>query len=130
MDKTLTIGRVYAIGHKRKGDFRAVLIDIVPGDAADPELLTVKIDTRPGSGQERLARTARAAVTVTNLRPSLIVRIEEMTGEGESWLLSQRVTEEAQRRQRVAVEAQLIHKGRSRLDKIAAFIGRLGGKHG
>lgn len=124
--KSLVIGKVYAIGHKRKGDFRGQLIDIVEGDAQDPQFLTFKIDTRPGSGQERLARSKHAAITVTNVRPSLVVRIEEMPDD--EWLLSQRVAEERQRRKAVAREAQQIATGQRRIEKIFAMIGRLGGK--
>lgn len=126
--KNLVIGRVYAVGHRRKGDFRGQLIDIVPGDAADSQLLTFKIDTRPGSGQERLAHAKNAHITVTNLRPSLIVRIEEMPDD--DWLLSQRVAEERQRQARATKEVQQVEAGQKRLAKIFAMIGRLGGKHG
>lgn len=126
--KELVIGRVYAIGHKRKGDFRAQLIDVVPGDMADPQLLTIKIDTRRGSGQERLARSVHAAITVTNVRPSLIVRMEEMPDD--EWLLSQRVVEERQREANRAKEQLHVAAGQRRIEKIMALIGRIGGKNG
>ena len=122
MDKELTIGMVYAIGHKRKGDFRAQLVDIVPGDAADPSLLTFKIDTRMGSGQERLARAANARITVTNLRPSLIMRIEEMP-EGNDWLCTQHIIEEEQRQRRLEKKPD---KKTGRVEKIKGLIGRIG----
>jgi len=121
MTKNLVIGKVYAIGHKRKGDFRAQLIDIVPGDAQDPQLLTFKIDTRPGSGQERLARSKGASITVTNVRPSLVVRIDEMPGNDE-WLLSQRVAEERRKRADAEKEAQQVEVGQKRFSKIMAMI--------
>lgn len=126
--KQLTIGKVYAIGHKRKGDFRAQLIDIVPGDTQDLQLLTMKIDTRPGSGQERLSHAKNARVTVTNIRPSLVVRIEEMPDD--EWLLSQRVSEERQKKANQAKEQQQIATGQKRIERIFALIGRIGGKHG
>lgn len=92
--KDLTIGKVYAVHHKRKGHFKAQLIDIVradEGDEQDAVLLTMKMDTREGTGQERLARSP-GAVTVTNIRPSLVLNIDELPGE--DWLLQQRVIEE------------------------------------
>jgi hypothetical protein len=121
MDKELTIGKVYAIGHKRKGDFRAQLVDIVPGDASDPSLLMFKIDTRPGSGQERLARAANAKITVTNIRPSLITRIEEMPDD--DWLCTQHILEEEQRLRRLDKKSD---KKTGRVEKIKGLIGRIG----
>lgn len=126
--RKLVVGKVYAIGHKRKGDFRAQLIDIVDGDKQDPQLLTFKIDTRPGSGQERLAHAKNARVTVTNIRPSLVVRIDEMPDD--EWLLSQRVAEERQRKVKEQEQQQHVAIGQERIRKIFALIGRIGGKHG
>jgi hypothetical protein len=82
--KTLHVGRVYAIHHRRKGHFKALLEAVIPaetGDEKDTQLLTVRIDTRRGSGQERLAR-ANSPVTVTNIRPSLVIAMVELD---ESW---------------------------------------------
>jgi hypothetical protein len=94
MDIKLEIGKTYKITHTRKGAFVAQLIDIVstdPGDEQDVQLLRCKIDTRRGTGQERLART-HAEITVTDIRPSLIAHIEEV--ESDAWLLQRRVVEE------------------------------------
>jgi hypothetical protein len=94
LTKDLQIGKVYAVHHRRKGHFKAQLIDIVKadeGDEQDTVLLTMKIDTREGGGQERLARSP-GPVTVTNIRPSLIFNIDELPGE--DWLIQQRVVEE------------------------------------
>jgi hypothetical protein len=125
VDKELTIGKVYAIGHRRKGDFRAQLVDIVPGDEADPFFLMFKIDTREGSGQEKLARARSAKITVTNLRPSLITRIEEMT-DGDDWLCTQHIVEEEQRRRRLEQQPE---KRASRIDRIKELIARIGGSN-
>lgn len=100
MDIKLEIGKTYRITHIRKGTFVSQLIDIVPtdpGDEADTQLLRMKIDTRKGSGQERLARTS-AEVHVTDIRPSLVSHIDEM--EGDAWLLQTRVVEEERREQK------------------------------
>jgi len=122
LNAELTIGKVYAIGHRRKGDFRAQLVDIVPGDKADPSLLMFKIDTRTGSGQERLARAANAKITVTNIRPSLITRIEEMA-EGDDWLCTQHIIEEEQRQRRLEKKPD---KKAGRVEKIKGLIMRIG----
>jgi hypothetical protein len=124
VDKDLTIGKVYAIGHKRKGDFRAQLVDIVPGDAADPVFLMFKIDTREGSGQEKLARARSAKITVTNLRPSLIMRIEEMPDD--DWLCTQHIVEEEQRRRRLERQPE---KRMGSIERIKGLIARIGGSN-
>jgi len=78
MELDLEIGREYVLTHKRKGVFRAKLLDIVPshpGDEVDTKFLTFEIPTGSGSGQERLARAKGAATTETNIRPSLVIQI-------------------------------------------------------
>lgn len=78
MELTLEVGKEYVVTHKRKGIFRAVLIEIVPtrsGDECDDRYLTFEIPTGPGSGQERIARVDGAEQTVTNIRPSLVQHI-------------------------------------------------------
>jgi hypothetical protein len=97
MDTDLVVGKTYEFTHTRKGKFKAQLIDILPGDEADARLLKVKIDTRRGRGQERLARV-KTDVTVTNLRPSLISEILQC--EDEAWLIEKRVPEELSREER------------------------------
>ena len=99
--KELIIGKTYRFTHIRKGNFIAQLIDIVPtdlGDEADTQLLRCKIDTRKQTGQERLARSAKADVTVTDIRPSLISNLEEV--ESDTWLVERRVNEELTQEQR------------------------------
>lgn len=113
-DLSLEIGKTYQFTHTRKGTFRAQLIDIVPadaGDEADTQLLCVKIDTRRGRGQDRLARS-KADVTVTNIRPSLITQVEPL--EDDAWLIETRVVEEASReeRERKLYEAELKKQAR------------------
>lgn len=81
MELKLEVGKEYVVTHKRKGVFRATLIEIVPsrpGDECDDRYLTFEIPTGPGSGQERIARAkdadsgVTAELTVTNIRPSLV----------------------------------------------------------
>jgi hypothetical protein len=105
MDANLQVGKTYEFTHTRKGKFKAQLIEIIPGDEADTQLLKVKIDTRRGRGQERLARV-KADITVTNLRPSLISDIVQC--EDEAWLIEKRVPEELSReeKERRAYEAE------------------------
>lgn len=82
MELKLEIGKEYAITHKRKGFFRARLIDVVKtprGDKQDKQFLTFEIDTSNESGQEHLARVKGAKITVTNIRPSLITHIKVST---------------------------------------------------
>lgn len=108
MDMQLEPGKTYRFTHIRKGTFVAQLIDVIPsdpGDEADTQLLKVKIDTRKGSGQERLART-NAEVHVTNLRPSLILQCEEV--EGDAWLQQRQVKAEEDQAKK-QYEADLKH---------------------
>jgi hypothetical protein len=82
----VTIGKIYAVHHARKGHFVGELInleDTPAGDTQDVFFLTMKIDVRKGTDQERLAN-ASEAVAVKNIRPSLIVTIAE-TEQGQ-WL--------------------------------------------
>ena len=99
MDIKLVVGKTYLIKHMRKGEFCAQLIDINPTEAgdSDAQLLRVKIDTRKGRGQERLAR-APADVTVTDLRPSLITHMELV--EDDAWLIDKKVPEAKSREER------------------------------
>jgi hypothetical protein len=83
MELELKRGEVYRFWHERAGEFVAQVLDLVPGDEADPEFIYVKIDVRPGSGQERLALST-AGIRERNLRPSLILKVEQL--EGEHWL--------------------------------------------
>jgi len=79
MELKLEIGKEYSVTHKRKGFFRAVLLDMVPApktDREDSEFLTFEIDTSEGSGSEWVARVRGAAKTVTNIRPSLITHLQ------------------------------------------------------
>ena len=95
MELKWKVGNVYKFSHKRKGTFVGQLIEIVPGDDIDPQFLTVKYDVRVGTDQVRLATTpGKNDVRVSNLRPSLILQIEEQ--EGEHWLREVRVPEEVQ----------------------------------
>lgn len=78
MELDLEVGREYVLTHRRKGIFRAELLEVVPshpGDEVDTQFLTFAIPTGPGSGQERLARAEGTAITITNIRPSLVVHI-------------------------------------------------------
>lgn len=79
MELNLEIGKEYSVTHKRKGFFRGVLLDLVPAPKGDPEdkkFLTFEIDTSKESGTEWLARVKGAEKTVTNIRPSLVTRIQ------------------------------------------------------
>jgi len=111
ISRDLNVGGVYAVHHKRKGHFKAQLIAIVPSadDPQDSILLTMKMDTRETGGQSHLARSP-SGVTVTNIRPSLIVSIEEMPDE--DWLMQIRVPEEKK-----------LQSSLSRWDKLLARLG-------
>jgi len=106
----LELNKVYAVHHKRKGHFKAQLIDIILADAGDQQdetLLTMKIDTRRGWGQEQLAR-APGPVAVTNIRPSLVVSMELL--EGEDWLMTQRVVEEERSKTSTLTPPEIVPK--------------------
>jgi len=81
------VGAVYRLMHKRKGQFIAQHTRTEPGDAHDPLLWVFRFDTRPGTGQERLARAANAQWTETALRPSFILELDLL--EGRDWHLQQ-----------------------------------------
>ena len=86
MDKELEIGKIYEVHHSRKGKFIALLTDVAPapGDEQDDHYLTVKYDVRQGTDQFRLATQPGQRFRESNLRPSLILRMEEY--EEEHWL--------------------------------------------
>lgn len=88
-DIKLTKNKIYRIWHERKGSFVARLIEIVPsypGDEYDKEYLHMIYDVRAGTDQVGLAVTpGKDKVRESNLRPSLIIKIEEVP-EGEDWL--------------------------------------------
>jgi len=78
--KDLHIGKVYSIHHRRKGYFIGRLLEVIkaePGDEADSVLLQFEIDVRPGTDQNRLANAGNEATAIRNIRPSLILSIEE-----------------------------------------------------
>lgn len=93
----LKIGNVYRVTHKRKGTFVAQLINVVdtdPRDTTDDCFLTMKYDVRAGTDQVGLAiAPGKDSIRVSNLRPSLVLRMEEL--EGEDWLRQIKVAEEA-----------------------------------
>lgn len=88
MNLNLEIGRVYKLDHQRKGVFIAQLTGIEEGDEADEQFLTMKYDVRIGTDQARLAISPKDEVRVSNIRPSLIIAIEE-TEDGE-WRLQKK----------------------------------------
>lgn len=71
-------GVTYRLMHKRKGIFVALYLGDDPGDTVDERLLLFRIDTRPRTGQERLARARGAIITDTAIRPSLLINAEEL----------------------------------------------------
>ena len=73
--KNLNDGQEYIFHHTRKGTFRAKLMRKVKGDddTNDHTFLECLIDTEAAP---RLARTKKAKQTLTNIRPSLLSRIE------------------------------------------------------
>lgn len=95
------IGEVYQITHTKKGTFVGQLIDIVDseGDEYDQLFLTFKYDVRVNTDQERLSpEPGKMDVRVSNLRPSLILKLERL--EGEDWLREVEVKEEKTPKQR------------------------------
>lgn len=94
----LVVGNTYKIIHKRKGCFIGQLIDVVEGDSADSQFLTFKYDVRAETDQARLAvNPGKGKVRVSNLRPSLVTKIEEV--EGNEWLRNQIVPAELRRKE-------------------------------
>lgn len=89
IEKELKVGKVYRVTHARKGTFIAQLIGVEqgdPGDEHDTIFLTMKYDVRAGTGQVGLAvNPGKDAFRVSNLRPSLIIKIEEV--EAKDWNL-------------------------------------------
>ena len=76
----LVEGRDYIFYHKRKGQFRAIFKGIVraqDSDVQDKFFLACLIDTSEGSGKPHLARTKGAGQTLTNIRPSLLLSVDE-----------------------------------------------------
>ena len=83
----LTVGQVYSVHHQRKGHFVALLtaiVDAPPDDLQDTAFLTVRYDVRHGTDQAHLATQPKQRFRESNLRPSLVLGIEEYTGE--HWL--------------------------------------------
>jgi len=72
-------GEVYRIVHKKKGTFIAQFVRYDPR-IGDEEMVVFQYDTRRGTGQEWLARAAKAEWTETALRPSLIIEADLLPG--------------------------------------------------
>lgn len=90
ISKQLKVGDVYTFHHVRKGTFVGQLIGVEkadPEDEADDLFLTVKYDVRVGTGQEHM-KTTGVDIRVSNLRPSLLVAIDDY--DGKSWLLQKK----------------------------------------
>lgn len=89
----MTVGNVYQLLHKKKGNFIGQLIDIVEGDDIDPKFYTFKYDVRLGTDQLRLAvNPGKDKVRVSNIRLSLVSKIEEI--KDDHWLREVIVPEE------------------------------------
>jgi hypothetical protein len=88
IDIELKRGSIYKIKHRRKGTFIAKLIDVVQAEPDDPQdeiFLHVIYDVRAGTDQVGLAIVpGKDRERESNLRPSLIEKIEEF--EGDTWL--------------------------------------------
>jgi hypothetical protein len=86
--KELSPGKVYRVWHARKGEFVCRLLEVLPadkGDSSDEELLHVIYDVRVGTDQAHLSvELGKQQYRESNIRPSLIKRIEEL--EGSNWL--------------------------------------------
>lgn len=86
--KQLKNDKVYEIHHERKGKFVAVLLDVIPadkGDECDEVYLYIRYDVRTGTDQARLQTTgSKQRYRKSNIRPSLILQIEEY--QGDHWL--------------------------------------------
>ncbi len=75
----------YRFQHKRKGKFEGIFLgkeETPPGDPQDTEFWTVAMDTSDGSGSEWLRRTAGAEATISNIRPSLVTKVQEVEEDG------------------------------------------------
>lgn len=86
-EQRLTVGQVYSVHHKRKGHFVALLtaiVDAPPDDLQDDVFLTVRYDVRHGTDQEHLATQPKQKFRESNLRPSLVLEIQEYAGD--HWL--------------------------------------------
>jgi hypothetical protein len=95
----LKVGADYWFIHKRKGRFRGTLKSISPpseGDTQDSVILTVAIDTSV-NGRPDLARTRGAIVTLTGIRPSLLLDVEEVRYEAPETQVETKQTEEKKR---------------------------------
>lgn len=91
MRKKLEIGKIYTVTHQRKGTFVALLEDILTakeagfeGDEQDEVFLAMVFDVRAGTDQEGLATVKGQVERRSQLRPSVIITIEEY--DGDSWL--------------------------------------------
>lgn len=76
----LTVNARYRVVHQRKGTFEATFLGAKPTDEGDPqdrEFWEMAIDTSEGSGAEWLRRAAGALVTISHIRPSLVIEAEE-----------------------------------------------------
>jgi len=83
----LKVGIVYQVHHQRKGRFVALLtaiVDVPPGDKQDKVFWTMRYDVRHGTDQAHLATQPKQRFRESNIRPSLVLKIEEY--EGEHWL--------------------------------------------
>lgn len=86
----LQIGRYYRIRHSKAGDFVAEFRGLEIGDEADPVLVSVRIPTWEGSGQEWYAqgifvrdaqgRKVPPLFKDRRLRPQFIITVEEYHG--------------------------------------------------
>lgn len=96
-------GKIYKIAHARKGHFVGMFLGwddeaFRIGDKEDFVFLTFKYDVRVGTDQAHLSTGVKdttgvpSAVRVSNLRPSLILKITET--EEQEWLREVVVPEE------------------------------------
>lgn len=135
----LEIGKTYKITHRKKGEFVGQLLDKVPlpPEDVDPYFLRMKVDTRKGTSQHRLAWTD-VDFREIDIRPSHVLECEEV--EPDQWLLKQTIqpTQNPMEQYRkeleltvktVLAQAERQQKQQQKPSLVQRFIKKLGGSH-
>ena len=93
MEIKFQVGKTYKIRHRKKGEFIGQFLGFATTDPGDPDpyFLSMKVDTRKGTNQAKLAWT-KTPFRVINIRPSHILSYEET--EANEWLQKQKVTQQ------------------------------------